>query len=515
MAHDATAPAWLEPGRTCWRTARADRAAMLIDNSAYFAAALAAVRKARRQVLLLAWQFDPRTQMSPDGALEPGHPDEIGVVLNQLVKERPHLDVRLLVWKSALPIAASQDFFPHRGHRWFEGSPVHFRLDAAIPFGACHHQKVLVIDDKVAFCGGGDIAVDRWDSPLHLDANPRRRMPSGVEHPPRHEVMMVMQGEAARALGDLARERWFASTGAAAPPPPEDVESDPWPEHVAPEFEDVEIGIARTLPAWRNQHEVRETEALHLESIHRAKRLIYLENQYVTSPVIIEALARRLAEEDGPEVVIVSTGTSPSWFDQATMDKTRSTMIAKLEAADHRGRFRAYCPLTRSREVIIVHSKVTIIDDEMLRVGSTNLNNRSAGFDSELDVAFIAETDAHRQAIARFRARDVAHFVGYAPSLIEELTAEKGLIAAIDQGEAVGEPRLLRLRPQRLGPLATFIAAFHLGDPLDPLDAWRPFLRKRRLQKKLVRLDKKFSDPPAPVDLEIDHKRKVVARHSR
>jgi phosphatidylserine/phosphatidylglycerophosphate/cardiolipin synthase-like enzyme len=493
---DVTHDAWLELGRTCWRLAHASRAAMLIDNSAYFAAALAAVNKARRQVLLLAWQFDPRTRMTPDHEVDPGAPDEIGVVLNQLARERPELDVRILVWKSALPIAASQDFFPHRGHKWFADTPVHFRLDAAIPFGACHHQKVLVIDDEVAFCGGGDIAVDRWDSALHLDANPRRRMPSGIEHPPRHEVMMVMQGEAAEALGELARTRWFLATGSAPPQPPEDRSpSDPWPEHIAPDFEDVEIAIARTLPAWRSQREVRESEALHLESIARAKRLIYLENQYVTSPAIMEALARRLEEPEGPEVVIISTGTSPSWFDQATMDRTRSAMIGRLETADHNGRFRAYCPLTRSGEVIIVHSKVSIIDDELLRVGSTNLNNRSAGFDTELDVAFAAKTDAHRRAIARFRAQDVGHFVGHAPSIIEEMTAEQGLIAAIDHAESTSAGRLQRLRPKRLDPISAFVAAFHLGDPLDPLDAWRPLLRKRRIRKKLARLEKRA--PPA------------------
>ena len=52
-------------------------------------------------------------------------------------------------------------------------------LDATVPFGACHHQKVLVVDDRIAFCGGGDISVDRWDTPAHLDDDPRRRMPNG------------------------------------------------------------------------------------------------------------------------------------------------------------------------------------------------------------------------------------------------------------------------------------------------------------------------------------------------
>ena len=81
-----------------------------------------------------------------------------------LVKKKPDLDVRLLIWKSPLLIAASQGFYPHRAQRWFRKRMVEFRLDSPGPIGACHHQKVVVIDDKLAFCGGGDISTDRWDS---------------------------------------------------------------------------------------------------------------------------------------------------------------------------------------------------------------------------------------------------------------------------------------------------------------------------------------------------------------
>ncbi len=93
---------------------------------------------------------------------------------------------------------------------------------------------------------------------------------------------------------------------------------------VAPHWHDVPIAIARTEPAWRRKAEVRETEALHLDNIRRARRLIYLENQYFTSRSVGEALAARLAEPDGPEVVLISSGHSPSYFDRWTMDRTRA-----------------------------------------------------------------------------------------------------------------------------------------------------------------------------------------------
>src|SRR5690606_33180018 len=170
------------------------------------------------------------------------------------------------------------------------------RLDRAGPPGACHHQKVVIIDDAVAFCGGGDISTDRWDSAEHLDGDPRRCQPSGLIPAPRHEVMSVMDGAAARALGDLARERWFRATGERTVP--FEAGEDPWPDDVTPDLFDVPVGIARTEPAWAGRSAVRENEALHLDAIRRARRLIYLENQYFTSPRIAAALAERLAEPD-------------------------------------------------------------------------------------------------------------------------------------------------------------------------------------------------------------------------
>ena len=342
-----------------------------------------------------------------------------------------------------------------------------------------------MIDDAVAICGGGDISVDRWDSTAHLDFDPRRLMPGGAFHAPRHEVMMMVDGPAAGALGELARRRWRRATGeeiprAGAP------EADPWPVFVTPHLTEVQVGIARTQPGWRGEPEVREIETLHLQSIARAERSIYLENQYFTSPLIAQALINRLSEPDGPEVVLVSTAHSPSWFDQATMDRMRWTLIERIMDHDVHGRFRAYCPRTSAGLGIIVHSKVAVIDDEMLRVGSANLNSRSAGFDTEVDLVVEAQDPAARAAIAAFRAHLVAHHVGASPAALEAAIAEAGgLIAALDQ---LGSGRLKPLPRVRLGPLARFIAAFHIGDPISPSDSWRPGARRGILQKRLEAL---------------------------
>jgi phosphatidylserine/phosphatidylglycerophosphate/cardiolipin synthase-like enzyme len=480
--------ALIEAEDAVWRWGRADRAAMLVDSAAYFASALELMSKAKRSITLLGWGFDPRTRLKPDTEGNEHGPDEIGRVLQRLNDERPELKIRLLIWKSALPVSASQHFFPHRAKGWFAGSPIRFELDATVPMGACHHQKVLIVDEAVAISGGGDICVDRWDSTAHLDHDPRRLMPGGECHDPRHEVMMMVDGEAARNLADLARLRWLRAVGEYIDPL-DQANHDPWPAFVSPNFTGVNVGVARTEPRWRGDPGVREIETLHLQAIARAERCIYLENQYFTSPLIAEALVARLQEPDGPEVVLISTRHSPSWFDQATMDRTRLTLIERLEAADQFGRFRAFCPHTSKGVGIIVHSKVSIIDDEMLRAGSGNLNMRSAGFDTEVDQVIEAKDDACREAIRAFKMRLLAHHIGCSPATLEGALDEHGrLTLAIDAVNVGDSPRLRPMPRPKLGPLARLIAAFHLGDPVSPEDSWRPWARRKLLRRRVEAL---------------------------
>lgn len=475
----------LRPGETCWKTARADRLAFLVDTQAYFTALYEALLNAKQSVLVLGWGFDPRTRLAPDGADATGEPDEVGNLLIRLAKARPDLQIKLLIWKSALPVSATQEFFPHKARQWFRGTSVQFELDDAVPLGACHHQKVVVIDEQIAFTGGGDVCSDRWDSESHLDTDRRRRLAHRSCHSPRHEVMALVDGEAARAFGDLFRERWARAVRggilAARPGAPGD---DPWPGFIKPDLTDAEVGVARTLPAWRKAKGIREIQALAVDSIMAARHLIYLENQYFTSPTIAEALAARLAEPRGPQVVLVSTRSSPSWFDQLTMDRVRGIQIRRLQEADVFGRFRAYSPETSEGGRIIVHSKVSIFDDRVARIGSANLNNRSSGFDTECELTVVARTPEQAAAIARFRSHLVGHYMARTTADVDRAMGEqRSLIRAIDELNRHG--RLKPIVPQKLSKLSRIIADFHLGDPMSPKDAMRPYLRRRRLDRRV------------------------------
>ena len=161
----------LKPGTSCWRAERTERAAIFIDVEDYFAAVLSAITRASRSVHILGWAFDPRTAFDPQVECKDPDAGRIAAFLKALALERPELDIKLLCWKAALPIAATQNFYPQRAAGDFRGSTIRFVLDGRLPVGASHHQKVVVVDDAVAFCGGCDFGPDRWDTCDHEDDN--------------------------------------------------------------------------------------------------------------------------------------------------------------------------------------------------------------------------------------------------------------------------------------------------------------------------------------------------------
>ena len=495
------------PGYSCWRVEPADRLALFIDNDETFDALKPLLLAAKRSIWILAWVFDPLTRLDPDRvkkSRDPEHADRIGLILRRQASLNPALDVRILTWDMPFPIAAAQLFGPQRGAAFFAGSRVKYQLDNTLPDSACHHQKVVIIDGATALLSGGDIGVDRWDTCEHLDNDPRRRLPTGRHYPARHEVAMLVDGKAAQALGDMFIDRWRNATGEALSQP-ERPEETPWPEGLLPDLRRVDVAIARTQAAWKHLPEITESMTLHLAGIRTAKRLIYLENQYLTSPIIVEALAERLAEPDGPEVVTVGPAHSPSYFDQMTMDSARTSAINRLREIDVHGRFSAFSARTPKGAAIIVHSKVAIMDDRMLRLGSANLNNRSIGLDTECDIAFEGRDDTSRAAIRAFMGRLIGHFIDHETGHVLETYAQLGSLAAtINELDRRGG-QIRRLTPvpiRKLTGVQQFIADWSLGDAVSPVDAWRPWGRRKRLKRELGRLMMSCPEPELPDHLQ-------------
>jgi phospholipase D1/2 len=425
----------LEPGRTCWRVERARRAAVLVDAAEYYAAVRTAIVAARESIVILGWDVHSRTRLVAEAQPADGLPAELGALLRAVLARREGLRVSIATW----------DFSPVYlfEREWLTGlrlaQPWHPRLrlvmDAGHPVGASHHQKVVVIDDAIAFAGGTDLTIRRWDTPEHRPGDERRRSPEGDLYHPHHEVQVLLDGSAARALGDLAAARWARATGEDLPRATA-AAADPWPDSVAADFEDVDVGIARTQPAYRDIAEVREVEALHLASFAAARRSIYIENQYLTSRRLADGLAARLAAAEGPEVVLVLPRETGGWLEQRTMDAIRGPLLSRLRAADRHGRLRVYYPEASavSGAAVMVHAKVAIVDDAFLRIGSSNLSNRSLGLDTECDLAIESAEARVRERIVAVRDRLLAEHLGVPLETVSAaLAGSRGLIEGIER----------------------------------------------------------------------------------
>lgn len=458
----------LQPGRNCWRVETAQRVAFVVDADAYFRVARATLLRARHSILVLGWDYHPRVRLEPGEAAAAGAPDVMRDLLEELVRTRPDLQVRVLKWNLALLFSAARKMVPIFLRNWRTGPRLRLRLDAEHPSGACHHQKVLVIDDAIAFCGGIDFAGNRWDTRAHPDHDPRRRRPDGSPYEPHHDMMMAVDGDAAAALGELARERWWRATGERLAPPPRT--NDPWPDELNPDLRRVTVGIARTAPAYDGRPEIREVEALYLDAIAAAREALYFESQYLASGRIVDALAARLGEPDGPEVVVINPKNSPSWLEQETMDAARDLAVRHLRAADRRDRFRIYAAVTEGGRDIVVHAKAMVADDRLVRIGSANLNNRSMGFDTECDLATEASPGAPqagevRRAIRDFRDGLVAEHLRLPLDRVREAITNAGslvrAIEALREGPGRGLEELPPARISGLDGLAN-------SRPIDP-----------------------------------------------
>ena len=476
----------LDPGRNCWRIERADKAALIVDAADYFSIVRQAMMTAEKRIMLIGWDFDARVRIGPRRN-PTGAPSTIGRFILWLNNHRPDLNVYLLRWDFGAFKAMFRGTTPITVARWALHKRIHVKLDAAHPWGASHHQKIVVIDDCLAFCGGIDITSQRWDTRAHLDDDPRRVKPHGNPAIPWHDATLALSGPAAKALDELARERWRCAGGGELEPINRCARL--WPHGLAPQFENVDVAIARTFPAFGETEPVHEIEELYLDMIARAKRHVYIEGQYFASGRVAEAITSRLAEDDGPEFVVVSPEQAHGWLEQVAMDTARSRLFEAVKQYDRHNRFRVYTPCTERGKAIYVHAKVMVVDDIMLRVGSSNLNNRSMRLDTECDVVLDATLpgQAHIARTIREIRDDLAaeHLGVTAEEFGSVFEATGSLIEAVEQLR--GQGRTLKpYLPPALTRLGTFLAEHQLLDPDGPEQTFDPFARRslfRRLRR--------------------------------
>ncbi|QNA84665.1 phospholipase [Sphingomonas sp. So64.6b] len=476
----------LEPGRNCWRIERVDKATVLIDADRYFRAARSAMLKAKQQILLIGWDFDARIDLVPGEHVEDGAPHNVGDFISWLVDRNADLNVYLLRWDVGAVKSLLHGKTIFTVIKWMRHPRIHTKLDSFHPVAASHHQKIVVIDDCLAFCGGIDMTSERWDTREHLDDQPSRML-NGKPYKPWHDATTALQGPVAGALGELCRDRWALAGGDPIDAP--DVSTDCWPDGLDVDFNDIEVAISRSQPEMPGVEAAYEIEALYLDLIARATRHIYAESQYFASRVIAEAIASRLDEADGPEVVIVNPVTAEGWLEPVAMDTARARLFEALKHRDTHDRLRMYHPHTAGGAPIYVHAKILIIDDRVLRVGSSNFNNRSMRLDTECDVTIDADRGADPACVRAIRDGLIAEHLGLEIDEVMAAIDQTGsLIEAIERLRGPGKT-LLPYEVPDLGEVEKWLADNEVFDPEGPsemfeVSAKRGLFRRLRFWKR-------------------------------
>jgi phosphatidylserine/phosphatidylglycerophosphate/cardiolipin synthase-like enzyme/uncharacterized membrane protein YdjX (TVP38/TMEM64 family) len=462
----------LQPGRNVWRIGRASRAAVLVDGAAFFAAVRRACLKAERSIFIVGWDIDSRTRLIGNSPPDDGYPVLLSDFLSALVERKPTLNIYILLWDFSVVYTVQRELFPSLSLQWQTPARVTLCMDDAVPFGASQHQKLVVVDDALAFSGGLDLTTRRWDTDAHDPHEPRRVDASDETYPPFHDVQMMVDGPAAHALARLARRRWCRADEKEPPFAPT---GDPWPDDLSPDFADVDVGIARTEPAFNGQEKVEEVERLFHDSIERAHRSIYIENQFMSSIDIARHLAQRLRERPQLEVVTVSPRRYSSWVVASTLGSRRADFVRLLmEAGGDRVRLTYPCVEDAGTTIdTMVHSKVMIVDDDVLRIGSANLNNRSMGVDTECDLVIAARNEIDRAGIRRVRSRLLGDHLGVAAEAVDAMVVGRGsLLAAVDGLSSNGH-RLCPLESMEEGGGEISAVLESMVDPRRPLGLWR------------------------------------------
>jgi phosphatidylserine/phosphatidylglycerophosphate/cardiolipin synthase-like enzyme len=338
---------------------------VLIDGAQALPAIVGELRQARSHVHLTGWHFSPDFTLERDG--------EWVVLRNLLAELAERIDVRVLVWAGApLPL-----FRPSRAQvrkmreRLIEDTKIECALDAKERPMHCHHEKTIVVDDRVAFVGGIDLTSESGD---RFDTN---------EHPARadvgwHDACARIEGPAVVDVAEHFRMRWREVTGKTlAPVAP------------SPTAGDVAVQIVRTVPEHvytavpKGDFSILES---YLRAIRAAERFIYIENQFLWSPEVEFVLREKIANPPHPDFrVLLLLPSKPN----TGVDDTRGTLGDLIEADGEDGRLLACTLFARAGNLadrIYVHAKIAIIDDNWLTLGSANLNEHSLFNDTEMNI---------------------------------------------------------------------------------------------------------------------------------
>ncbi|MGB2952659.1 MAG: phospholipase D family protein [Gaiellaceae bacterium] len=352
---------------------------ILIDGARALPVIAEELQHAQSHIHLTGWYFSPQFALRRDR--------EPLVLRNLLAELAERIDVRVLAWAGApLPLfRPSRRDVRRMRKRLTRGTKIRCALDAKERLLHCHHEKTIVVDDRVAFVGGIDLtteAGDRFDTSRH-----EARAEVGW-----HDVCARIEGPAVADVADHFRLRWHEVTGESLPRM-----STPEPAG------ELELQIVRTVPERvyralpRGDFRVLES---YVRALRAADRFVYLENQFLWSPEIAEILLEKIENPPRDDFrLLVLLPAKPN----SGNDDTRGVLAELIEADRDGGRVLACTLYARSGRVfdpVYVHAKIAIVDDEWLTLGSANLNEHSLFNDTEMNVVVRDRALAARTRVA-------------------------------------------------------------------------------------------------------------------
>jgi phosphatidylserine/phosphatidylglycerophosphate/cardiolipin synthase-like enzyme len=434
----------LAAGRNLWRRVAVEDSRVIVDAADYYRAFYAAAERAQRSIVISGWQFDRGVELLR-GSDAAGHPQtKLLAFLDDLCRRKPALHIHLLAWDFNLIFALEREWMQRLWFHYATNERLTFRFDDAVAEQGSHHQKFAVIDGREAFVGGIDLCEARWDDRAHLTDNPLR-LSRGEPAKPYHDLQAHLIGpEIGAALTELFVTRWTRAGGPALalgtiavspvlPVPP-----------VVPCvcLGPGQVALSRTDPV-PEPGRVREVEHLFVDAIRAAERLIYIETQYFSSSRIRDALVERLLDRRRPrlEIVVIVNPRAEAWKEELAVGLRQAANLEQLRAvAVETGHaLGLYYSLSAgagaAQRTTYIHSKMMLVDDRFLTVGSANLTNRSMEVDSELHAAWEAAADDTRlcRGIRRLRVGLLAEHAGLAgPVAIRSLLPITGLVARLD-----------------------------------------------------------------------------------
>ena len=476
-----------QPGQNCWRVENASYASPVIDCSNYYRAIHQAICNAQETLFIVGWDIDSRIELLRGKEAEKsGCPNTLFELLKWKSEVTPNLKMYLNRWDYSIFLAAERETFASMKWKLNDIKNLAFIFDDQLPLGASHHQKIIVVDDEIAFCGGMDIAIARWDNRQHHVYEHERKDPKGTillgiekEYRPYHDVQMLVAGDAAKSLGELARKRWYLATGQKAKPLDSktidkkiDKLPESWPKSIDPFLQNVSVGISLTMPRFRQQKLDRGIENLYIAMIEKAESFIYMENQFFTHCGIARALNKRLKENPQLRVLLLSCKDPQGFMERKTMYYGRVRFKDALLKDGLAERVVLAYPISQedgSREQVRIHSKVMIVDDSYLRIGSSNINYRSMTLDTECDLVIEGTTKKIRDGIGAIRNDLIREHTGRTTADIEDIITNGKSVKDFLKDIRSSRQHIREINDEdyRHERLAKFFIRF--GDPSKPL----------------------------------------------